>query len=74
MRAHAIPLLGVEAGHGAADLQPLAAALGEARPIGLGEASRSPRPPRLPLPGQPGPDQDVAPKERAPRSSFQHAK
>ncbi|HRI52604.1 MAG TPA: erythromycin esterase family protein [Pseudomonadota bacterium] len=43
MRAHAIPLSGVEAGHGAADLQPLAAALGEARLIGLGEATHGSR-------------------------------
>lgn len=43
MRAHAVPLAGVEAGHGGADLQPLAAALGEARLVGLGEATHGSR-------------------------------
>ncbi len=43
MRANAVPLAGVESGHGTADLQPLAAALGEARIIGLGEATHGSR-------------------------------
>lgn len=43
MRAHAVPLTRVEAGSDAADLQPLAAALGSARILGLGEATHGTR-------------------------------
>jgi erythromycin esterase len=43
MRTHAVPLAGVGAGLGSADLHPLATALGEARLVGLGEAMHKSR-------------------------------
>lgn len=43
IRAHAIPLQTVEAGHGFDDLQPLAKVVGDARIVALGEATHGTR-------------------------------
>jgi erythromycin esterase-like protein len=43
IRAHAIPLQTVEAGHGFDDLQPLARVVGDARIVALGEATHGTR-------------------------------
>lgn len=43
LRRHAIPLTGVEAGHGFADLQPLKSVIGSARIVALGEATHGTR-------------------------------
>jgi len=43
IRANAIPLAGVEAGHGFADLQPLKKLIGDARIVSLGEATHGSR-------------------------------
>src|SRR5579872_5188860 len=43
IRAHAIPIQTVEAGHGFGDLQPLAKVVGDARIVSLGEATHGTR-------------------------------